>query len=255
MHGIEFIPLSPDCPAPGSFDCALALGCFDGFHRAHRMITSSAAELARRLSAAGDVLLPGAFCFSEPPAAFFGKDVPIITDTAEKCRLFAEAGLAFALVADFSAVREMPPADFMRGLLYGDCRCRAAACGFNFTFGKNAEGTPRDLESFFGADRVSVCAPLLSDGETVSSSRIRRLIAEGDIPQANALLGHPFSVCGTVRHGRGDGKKLGFPTINQLPADGALRPAAGVYVSAVKLPAATRSFPPLPMPALRRRWT
>ena len=167
MHGIEFIPLSPDCPAPGSFDCALALGCFDGFHRAHRMITSSAAELARRLSAAGDVLLPGAFCFSEPPAAFFGKDVPIITDTAEKCRLFAEAGLAFALVADFSAVREMPPADFMRGLLYGDCRCRAAACGFNFTFGKNAEGTPRDLESFFGADRVSVCAPLLSDGETV----------------------------------------------------------------------------------------
>ena len=65
------------------------------------MITSSAAELARRLSAAGDVLLPGAFCFSDPPAAFFGKDVPIITDTAEKCRLFAEAGLAFALVADF----------------------------------------------------------------------------------------------------------------------------------------------------------
>ena len=243
MHGIEFIPLSPDCTAPGSFDCALALGCFDGFHRAHRMITSSAAELARRLSAAGDVLLPGAFCFSEPPAAFFGKDVPIITDTAEKCRLFAEAGLAFALVADFSAVREMPPADFMRGLLYGDCRCRAAACGFNFTFGKNAEGTPRDLESFFGADRVSVCAPLLSDGETVSSSRIRRLIAEGDIPQANDLLGHPFSVCGTVRHGRGDGKKLGFPTINQLPADGALRPAAGVYVSAVKLPGSDALLP------------
>ena len=148
------------------------------------MITSSAAELARRLSAAGDVLLPGAFCFSDPPAAFFGKDVPIITDTAEKCRLFAEAGLAFALVADFSAVREMPPADFMRGLL-----------------------------------------------------------AEGDIPQANALLGHPFSVCGTVRHGRGDGKKLGFPTINQLPADGALRPAAGVYVSAVKLPGSDALLP------------
>lgn len=230
MYGIEFIPLSPDCPPEGSFDCALALGCFDGFHTAHRLIADAAVSLA-----AHSETVAGAFCFREPPAAFFGRDIPIITDTAEKCRLFASAGLKFAFVADFAAVRELSPDDFMRNILGGHCRCRAAACGFNFSFGKNAAGTPDDLCGFLGADRVSVLPPLNADGAPVSSSRIRALIADGKIDEGNRLLGHPFSIGGSVIHGRGDGKRLGFPTINQTPAPGALRPLAGVYVSAVSL--------------------
>lgn len=230
MYGIEFVPLARDCPAPGTFDCALALGCFDGFHIAHRKIAAEAGALAARAS-----LVPGAFCFGKPPAAFFGKDVPIITDTAEKCRLFALAGLKFAYVADFAAIRDMSPDEFMRTVLRDFCRCRAAACGFNFSFGKNAAGTPGDLTAFFGKDNVRVLPPLTSDGAEVSSSRIRLMVSDGDVEGAGRLLGHPFSVSGNVAHGRGDGKKLGFPTINQAPAAGALRPLAGVYISVVML--------------------
>lgn len=240
MYGIEFVPLAEGCPAPGSFDCALALGCFDGFHTAHRAIAEEA-----RLLAAQDSLIPGVFCFRDPPAAFFGKDVPVITDTAEKCRLFALAGLKFAFVADFAAIRGISPADFMHDVLYDFCRCRAAACGFNFSFGINASGTPDDLVGFFGHDRVRVLSPRTVGGVPVSSSRIRTMIEDGDIEEAASLLGHPFSVSGSVIHGRGDGVKLGFPTINQIPADGAVRARAGVYISAAVLDTAGDS-PVLP---------
>ena len=235
MYGIKFIPLTPDCPPAGSFDCALALGCFDGFHTAHRKITDAAASLAKRLSAGGKRLSCGVFCFSEPPAAFFGKSAPILTDTAEKCRLFAEAGLEFAFIADFAEVRELTPLQFAGEILSDLCHCRAAACGFNFTFGRNAMGTPDTLRDFFGGDRVEILPPVMEGGKAISSSRIRELIAHGCIEEASALLGHPFSVCGEVRHGRGDGAKLGFPTFNQLPPQGAATLLPGVYVSTVIL--------------------
>ncbi len=232
MQGISFIPLSSRSAADaGNFDAALALGCFDGFHRAHRTITDAAAALC------GDrgCLHPGVFCFSEPPAAFFGKEVPTLTDREEKYRLFAEAGMEYVFEADFSALRELSPDAFLKDVLYGYCRCRAAACGFNFTFGRGALGTPRELAAFFGKGAVNVCPPLLSDETPISSSRIRELVASGKIEKANALLGHPFSIGGQVEHGRGDGRRLGFPTINQRPATNAARAAAGVYVSIVEI--------------------
>lgn len=235
MYGIEFIPLASDCPPAGSFDCALALGCFDGFHKAHRRITDAAATLAERLSGQGTEVRGGVFCFREPPAAYFGKSVPVLTDIAEKCRLFAGAGLDFAFIADFAAVRELTPERFAKEVLSDFCRCRAVACGFNFTFGRNAKGDPATLAAVFGADRVAVLPPVTEGGEAVSSSRIRGLIASGEIEAANDLLGHPFSVCGEVCRGRGDGHRLGFPTFNQLPASCAAVPAPGVYVSAVSL--------------------
>ncbi len=233
MPGVELIPLSPRCAAaaPDDLECALALGCFDGFHIAHRAI----ADAARELAAVSPTMLAGAFCFAQPPAAYFGRPVPMITDTAEKCRLFAAAGLDLAFVADLAAIKDQSAADFIEITLRTLCRCRAVACGFNFSFGRAASGTPAELCRAFGEENTKILPPRLIGDTPISSSRIRSLIDAGEMEAAAELLGRPFSICGEVIHGRGDGKKLGFPTINQLPAEGMLTPPPGVYISRAEI--------------------
>lgn len=231
MRGIDLVPLSTRYPADGAFDCALALGCFDGFHTAHAAI----ARAARELASSRPPMLAGAFCFAKPPAAYFGGSVPMITDVAEKCRLFAEAGLDVAFVADLDEIKDLTAADFTEKVLRGLCRCRAVSCGFNFTFGSGAAGTPAELCRVFGNENTKILPPLLVGDKPISSSRIRSLISSGDLEGAAELLGRDFSICGEVIHGRGDGRKLGFPTINQHPAAGMLTPPPGVYISRAEI--------------------
>ncbi len=231
MRGVELFVLTPKCCADNSFECALALGCFDGFHTAHAAI----ARAARELAATRPQMLAGAFCFAQPPAAYFGKSVPMITDVTEKCRLFAAAGLDIAFVADLDAIKDLTADDFTAKVLREHCHCHAVSCGFNFTFGRGGTGTPTELCHAFGDDSAKVLPPQLIDGKPISSSRIRSLINDGDMESAAKLLGRDFSICGEVIHGRGDGKKLGFPTINQLPSAGMLTPPPGVYISRAEI--------------------
>ena len=93
-------------------------------------------------------------------------------------RRFRAAGAELALPADFPALRDTPPEVFVREILVRDCHCVAAACGENHRFGRMGAGTPELLRALLG-ENVLVCPAVLSGGEPISSTRIRRLLTEG----------------------------------------------------------------------------
>ena len=110
-------------------------------------------------------------------------------------------------------------------------------CGDNFTFGKKAAGNVdmlRELCAPLGI-RVQVVPMTQYQGALVSSTRIRAALAEGDIPAVNAMLGRPYRIDFAVRHGKGLGRTLGFPTINQIYPEGFAQPKYGIYITRVKV--------------------
>lgn len=206
----------------------LCLGNFDGVHLAHR-------ELIRRALELRDDRFPGspaaAFLFREPSTDFLFPDPPAHLCTLEqKLRKLGDAGLDYAILADFPAVRELPAPDFVSEILTDSCRCAAVVCGFNYRFGKGGIGTPELLRSDFDGD-VVVCEAVLSGKEPVSSTRIRNLLREGRVEEAGALLTAPYELIAPVLHGKTLGRKFGYPTVNQSFPEKQLIPAHGVYAT------------------------
>lgn len=224
----KYIRSSDGSDIPGR--TILALGSFDGFHMGHRAIACRTAELAAQTGA-----VPCALSFSVPPAVYLGGAAPkLLTAPEEKSRLFKETGIQSTLFIDFPDIRDLNAEEFITRVLIGECHAEGTVCGFNYSFGKGRTGTPEMLALRFGS-AASVLPPVIADGEPVSSSRIRRLIADGDVESAARLLCRFYTLTYPVIHGRGDGSRLGFPTINQLPEHDRALPAAGVYVSMTTL--------------------
>ena len=167
---------------------ALALGNFDGVHEGHRRLLLAAREAARNIPGC----LAGVWTFTS--LAKSDTETPALTTTEEKLRLFAEAGLDFAILVDFSAVRELSPEQFVRDHLIGTLGCAAVVCGFNFRFGYRGAGTAADLTRLLTEEGIplTVVDPVTREGAVVSSTRIRAAVAEGDMETAAALLGRPF---------------------------------------------------------------
>ena len=205
---------------------ALALGNFDGVHEGHRQLLYAAREAARSIPGC----LAGVWTFTSLAKA--GMDTPTLTTTEEKLRQFADAGLDFAILEDFSAVRNLSPEQFVREYLVDKLGCAAVVCGFNFRFGYRGAGCPADLQRLLKEFNIplTVVDPVTCDGAVVSSTRTRSAVADGDMETAAALLGRPFSVCLPVRHGKKLGRKLGLPTINQDFPAGHIVPRHGIYV-------------------------
>ena len=137
-------------------------------------------------------------------------------------------------VAGFSELRGLEARDFITEILIKECGAIGVVCGFNFAFGKNRAGTPTLLRDYF-KDRVITLDPIYFGDQPVSSSRIRAAIKEGDVSLAQKMLGRPYSISQNVISGRQDGRKLGFPTLNQEPQDIRAIPAFGVYVTRTTL--------------------
>ncbi len=209
----------------------LALGSFDGFHHGHRAVIDAAVSLAREIGAE-----PAVFCFDIPPACFApGSEVKVLGDRGERKRLFCERGISSLYVAEFSELRGLDARDFITDILIGECGAVGVVCGFNFAFGKNRAGTPALLRDYF-KDRIITLDPIFFGELPISSSRIRAALKDGDIALASEMLGRPYSIDCAVSPGRRDGRRLGFPTINQHPAPERALPAFGVYVTRTALP-------------------
>ncbi len=211
-----------------SFDmpCVLALGCFDGVHLGHTKVILTAKEHAKKLG------IPLAvFLFDSPVRNFFVPDsVPLITSPDVKLDLIAKLGVDIAVCVTVSnEILSMPAKKFVSDIIIKKIHAVHAVCGYNYSFGKAAQGTP-ELISSFGVD-VTVIPEQSLDGETISSSYIRALIKEGNAEKASALLGRPFALYGVVENGQHLARTLGFPTVNIIPAEGSLLPKNGVYVS------------------------
>ena len=208
----------------------LALGSFDGFHLGHRAVIDAAVSLAKELGAE-----PAVFCFDVPPACFApGSDVKVLGDKEDRKELFAARGISSLFVAEFSELRGLDARDFITEILIGECGAIGVVCGFNFAFGKNRAGTPLLLRDYF-KDRIITLDPIYFGEHPVSSSRIRAAIKEGDVVLAHRMLGRPYSIKEKVSEGRHDGRKLGFPTLNQFPSEIRSTPAFGVYVTRATL--------------------
>ncbi len=207
-----------------------AFGAFDGIHLAHAKILDTAVERARTLGVSAV-----ACTFDPHPTAVLRPEkapAPIATLEENLARI-AERGLDATLVIPFTRdFSRMEAETFVDEALVRTLGAREVVVGFNHTFGSGARGTAvllRELGARHGFV-THVLPPLQVNGLTVSSSAIREALRDGDVEQARAFLGRPYSLTGTVRRGAGRGRTLGFPTANLKP-DRPLVLAAGVYAA------------------------
>lgn len=210
-------------------ELAAALGSFDGLHLGHRQV------IGNTLSAPG--LRPAVITFQQNPSVSLQKKpVPLLTTNEQKLALLEEMGVEVVYLLSFEQIRDMEPEDFVEAL-YRVCRVRALSCGFNFRFGKNGRGDAGLLKELCREKGISlsVTPPVSVAGETVSSTRIRACLEQGDVQQAGQLLGRPFGYDFEVTHGRQLGRTWGTPTINQPFPAGYVLPRFGVYASLVEV--------------------
>jgi riboflavin kinase / FMN adenylyltransferase len=215
---------------PSVGDSAVALGSFDGLHIGHQKVISSAVAGKKQ------GLVPTVFTFAANPLTDLGGRAggEIITQE-QKIRLLEDFGVEQLYIVEFAAVKDLSPEEFVNEVLIGVCRAKEVCCGFNFTFGCGGRANSRTLSRLCAESgiRAEVSEAVLFDGEPVSSTRIRSLIANGEVDEAAELLGRPYGYDSAVQHGRRIGREMGTPTLNQaIPADFVL-PLFGVYASKV----------------------
>src|SRR5262245_15693044 len=207
---------------------AVAIGNFDGVHKGHARIVERLLASARQ--AGGPAVV---FTFDPHPVRLLRPDraPPPLTWTDRKAELLAELGVdtTIAYPTD-EALLQLSPEQFFNQIVRDTLEARAMVEGPNFFFGHNRAGTIDVLSQLCqGASMpLEVVRPVVIDGSPVSSSRVRQLIAAGQIDEANRLLTHPYRVRGMVRHGAARGVKMGFPTANNDAVD-TLLPGIGVY--------------------------
>jgi riboflavin kinase/FMN adenylyltransferase len=214
-------------PASGS---AVTIGAYDGVHLGHRHVLGLLQDMAR----AGGLQSVVVTFDRHPATVVRPESAPLLlTDTEQKLELLAEAGVDCTVVLPFDEARANETAeDFVLEVLVGALRARVVVVGADFHFGHGRKGNVAlldDMGERAGFDTVGVSLDG-ADGEPVSSTRVRRLVAAGAVREAARLLGRPHQVRGVVVRGDGrGGRTLGLPTANvEVPAGIAL-PAEGIY--------------------------
>jgi riboflavin kinase / FMN adenylyltransferase len=210
---------------------ALAIGFFDGMHRGHQAI----AKAALRMRKPG--YRSGVLTFANHPASFLrpGTEPPLVTTLEERVDLLAQAGFEECFLVPFDdSIASMTPDDFLERLT-GGLGVRAAAVGATFRFGHKRAGDAQTMRTYFaGRDvRFEAVGNVDDEGERISSTRIRALISEGNLEQADHLLGHSYELSGTIELGFGRGHDLEFPTANLTPP-AKLLPKDGVYAAVAR---------------------
>jgi riboflavin kinase / FMN adenylyltransferase len=209
---MRLIELTDTGPTPRS----LAVGVFDGVHVGHREVIRTATSVLTFDPHPASVVAP-----ERAPA--------LLTPLAVKADLIAALGVEELIVVRFDAAFAALEAErFIDEVLVGRLGAREVSVGENFRFGARARGDAALLAAD-GRFAVRVVPLREVDGEIVSSSRIRALVAAGEVARAAVLLGDPFELRGTVIGGDRRGRTLGFPTANLAPPRGAVYPGHGVY--------------------------
>jgi riboflavin kinase/FMN adenylyltransferase len=214
---------------------AVAIGTFDGVHLGHQAIIGRAVAAAAEMGGVATVLT-----FEPHPSLVLAPEsAPLILTPLElKLHLLEQQGVQEVIAVPFDrAFSGLTPEGFCRLLLSERLGARQVTVGENFRFGRGGAGTPEDLLEFGRELGFAVAAVRLMEleGEPMSSTRIRRLIQQGDVDHATRLLGRPHTLEGYVVAGAGRGRDLGSPTANlEVPAHVAV-PAHGVYVTLTDL--------------------
>jgi phosphoribosyl 1,2-cyclic phosphate phosphodiesterase len=218
----------------------LAIGNFDGIHLGHQAILRAAVQRAAKT---GDVSTALTFDPS-PRRVLRPESAPLrVSTNAQRMDWFGTVGLEAAVVLPFTLdLARLSPEQFVEQILVHGLHVRAVLVGENFRFGHKQAGDVallRELGARHGF-AVEIIPPVELEGEIVSSTAIRREIADGKVTHAARLLGRPFALTGEIVTGTGTGRRFTFPTLNLKP-DQELLPARGVYVTRTLLEGETKS--------------
>ena len=208
----------------------IAIGNFDGIHLGHQRLLLFCIGLAKESGAVATALT-----FEPPPLKVLRPESapPRISTNAQRLEWFGALGMEAAVVLPFTReLSQLAPEDFVEDILVRRLQVRAVVVGDNFRFGHKQAGDVKFLRELGMRDgfEVIVHEPVVVDGEIVSSTVIRKLIAEGNATRAARMLGRAFALTGEVVAGTGTGRKFTFPTLNLRPEQ-ELLPARGVYIT------------------------
>ena len=231
MQTIHF----PDDPRPSWVVYpVLALGNFDGLHRGHLKIIE---RVKRGAAEHGGTAMAMTFDPHPPRIVRPDKAPPLLMTKAQRLEALHRAGIQCVAVVRFTPeMSQWEPETFVRTVLVEWLRVAQVWVGANFLFGRGRSGSFSLLRTLgqrygFRADKID---PVRYKDFVVSSTRIRRLVSEGRLDEAGALMGHQYAIEGTVVGGRGRGREIGFPTAN-LQTDNELVPPHGVYATTLTI--------------------
>ena len=230
----------PDDPRPVTWRSpVLALGNFDGLHRGHVKIIERIQRGAAERAGTSVVLTFD----PHPPRVLRPDKAPSLLMTkAQKLDALARAGVQGAAVVKFTHdMSQWEPEKFVRTVLVEWLRVAEVWVGADFLFGRDRSGNfslLRSLGAQYGF-KVEKIDPIRYKDFVVSSTRIRRLVGEGRVDEAGALLGHHYAIDGLVVEGAKRGREIGFPTAN-LSTQNELVPPHGVYATAITIDGALR---------------
>lgn len=218
----------------------LALGNFDGVHRGHRKILDRVRRVASEKGATAVVMT---FDPHPPRIVRPDKAPPLLMTTAQRLEAIAAAGVqGIAIVRFTPELSRWEPDTFVERVLVDWLRVSEVWVGANFLFGHDRAGNFSRLRALggrhgFKAEKID---PIRYKDFVVSSTRIRRLIGEGRVDEAGALLGHQYFIDGTVVTGDARGRTIGFPTAN-LTTENELLPPRGVYATTTTIEGVVRA--------------
>lgn len=215
-------------------ETAVTFGVFDGIHLGHQAVINTLLK-----HAAHDNLASVLVGFYPHPLAFLAPErcPPLLTPLPKRVEILQQFGVDEIVMLSFDAqIASMSPEAFVERVLLEKCRAKHVVVGYACQFGKNRAGNAErlvELSNGYAFD-VSVVPPTEIEGAPVHSTRIREALAQGDLRQSAQLLGRPYSLIGTVVHGDGRGREIGFPTAN-IETQNQVYPPNGVYAIRAKL--------------------
>lgn len=214
---------------PSAQGGVVTIGNFDGVHIGHQKLIAKVIEKSKALQVPSTVIT-----FEPHPFEFFAKDkltIPRITRLREKFQLFADCGIDNVLILPFNQeLAQLSPSDFATKILHSRLQATYVMVGDDFRFGHKRQGDIELLQALSSqlGFAVEAVPAVIIDGERVSSTRVRKALAEGDHRIVKRLLGRPYSMLGRVRRGDQRGRLFGFPTAN-IYLHRKLTPVRGVY--------------------------
>ncbi len=218
--------------AAGVKKTIVTTGTFDGVHLGHQSILKRLHGLSLAQQAESVLLT-----FNPHPRTVLfpdGEPMRFLSSFHEKEALLKEAGIQHLIIHPFTReLAKVSAYNYVRDILVGKLHVQTLVIGHDHRFGRNREGSIKELKEWapvlgFGVEEIT---PFQSSGITISSSKIRRAIAEGDMETANAFLGYTYSIHAKVVHGLNlGGKELGYPTANLEVTDtNKIIPGDGIY--------------------------
>jgi len=218
-----------------NFPTAVAVGKFDSLHLGHRDLIT---KMIKRGCEMG--LKTIVFSFNPSPAEVFEEAQPsYVLTSAEKIDILSASpfiGLNFFIEYPFNRVfSQITPDNFLKDFLRARLNCRLLAFGAGYRFGQGRAGNKDTIKTaapLLGFEFMEIPDVLCGLG-SISSSRVRQLIASNDFTGANELMGRPYSISGVVTSGKKLGNKLGFPTANIIIPNRKFTPSDGVYITSV----------------------